>query len=110
MSFAEAETRANASVFKALANALAVHTPGVGPAVEFPVVFDAAGGVIDEFGVVAQVPQLAMQPVAYTALEEGMTLVIRKNDAAQTPIGSYVVRSVMPQAEGGWQRVTLARG
>ena len=110
MSFAAAETRTNASVFKHLANALAVHTPGVGSPVEFAAVFDPAGGIVDEFGVVSQVPQLTMQPAAFSTLEDGMALVIRKNDAAQTPIGSYTVRSVVPLAEGGFQRVTLARG
>lgn len=109
MSFADVEARANASVFKALANALAVHTPGVGSPVEFAAVFDPAGGIVDEHGLVTQVPQLTMQPAAYSALSEGMALAIRQNNAAQTALGNYLVRSVVPLSEGGWQRVTLAR-
>lgn len=109
MSFAEAEARVNTSVFKTLRNAFAVYTPGVGSPVEFPVVFDPAGGVVDEYGVVAQVPQFTMQPASFSALEEGMALALRKNDAAETPIGTYLVRSVVPLSEGGWQRVSLAR-
>ena len=109
MSFADIEARANAKVFSTLANALATYTPGVGSSVEFPVVFDAAGAVVDDFGTVAQQPRFTMQPSAFSTLEEGMALAIRKNDAAQTNQGAYVVRSVLPLDEGGWQRVTLAR-
>lgn len=101
MSFADVEARANASVFKTLTNATATYTPAVGDPVSFGVVFDPAGAIIDDFGTVAQQPRFAMQPAAFTALEEGMVLAIRSVD--------YQVRSVVPLDEGGWQRVTLAR-
>ena len=109
MSFADLEARTNASVYKALANALAVYTPAVGQPTEFPVVFDPASGFVDEFGAVTQMPRLTMQPVAFSTLEEGMALALRKSNVAQTALGNYTVRSVVPLDEGGWQRVTLAR-
>lgn len=108
MSFADVEARANASVFKALANALAVFTPDVGEPVEFPVVFDAAGQALDEIGVVTVQPQLQMQPAAFSALEEGMTLAIRA-DVPDSVGAPYIVRTVAPLDEGGRQRVFLAR-
>lgn len=98
----------NASVYKSLKNANATFTPGVGAPTTFPVVFDAAGGVIDEFGVSTTQPMLTMQPAEFSTLEEGMELSIAKNDQAATPVGNFRVRSVVPLDEGGWQRVTLA--
>jgi hypothetical protein len=101
MSFADVEARMNASVFRTLTNASAVYTPAVGDPVTFPVVFDPAGGLVDEFGTIAQMPRFTMQPAELSNLEEGMVLSIRS--------ASYTVRSVVPLDEGGWQRVTLAR-
>jgi hypothetical protein len=98
MSFDTVEARANASVFKTLANAQATYTAG---GITFPIVFDQAGGLVDEFGVATQQPSFTMQPAALSTLEEGMVLAIRS--------GNYQVRSVVPLNEGGWQRVTLAR-
>lgn len=101
MSFETIEARANASVFKTLTNARAFYTPVVGDPVSFPIVFDPAGGLVDEFGIVAQIPRFTMQPAEFSTLEEGMAVSIRS-------VG-YVVRSVVPLDEGGWQRVTLAK-
>ena len=101
MSFAAIEARASSSIFKLLANAEATYTPGVGDSVVFPVVFDSAGAVIDEFGTVAQMPRFTMQPSAFSSIAEGMALTLRGSP--------YKVRSVVPLDEGGWQRVTLAQ-
>lgn len=109
MSFADVETRMNASVYKSLKNALATFTPGVGDPTVFPVVFDAAGGLIDEFGVSTTQPMLTMEPAAFSTLEEGMSLSIAKNDKLATPVGNFKVRSVVPLDEGGWQRAMLVR-
>lgn len=98
MSFDVIEARATASVFKTLANAQATYTAG---GVTFPVVFDQAGGLVDEFGVATQQPSFTMQPASFSSLAEGMALVVRGVN--------FSVRSVVPLNEGGWQRVTLAR-
>lgn len=101
MSFAAIEARATAGVFRRLANAQATYTPPVGPAVTFAVVFDAAMGVVDEFGAQTVQPTLLMQPSACPQLA---------TDAALQIAGvSYRVRTLTPQAEGGMQRAMLAR-
>ena len=97
MSFADQEARVNASVFARLTNADA--TPPVGD--PFPVVFDSAQAYIDDNGVQTLKPVLHMQPSALLTLEQGMQLTI-----ASQP---YLVRSIEPLAEGGLQRVVLAR-
>jgi hypothetical protein len=109
MSFADVEARVNASIFAKLANARATYTPA-GPAlpVEFPVVFDAAGGLVDEVGVVTQAPHFTMAPAALSNMEEGMALSIRA-DITGAPSAAYVVRQVIPLDEGGRQRVVLSR-
>lgn len=109
MSFADTEARLNAKVFGTFANAEATYTPGAGEPVVFAVVFDPAGGFIDELGTVSQAPTFTMQPSGYTDLEEGMALSIAGNGEAATAFGNYIVRSVVPVYEGGMQRVTLAR-
>lgn len=101
MSFAAIEARATASIFKVLANAEAIYTPEEGEPIIFPIVFDAAMGVIDDLGVQTLAPSFDMQPAAFAGLEEGLILSIRGN--------SYRVRSVTPLAEGGYQRVALAK-
>ena len=101
MSFDAIEARANAAVFRKLANAEATYIPQGGDPLTFPVVFDAAGGVVDEYGTVAQMPRFTMQPASFSTLEEGMVLTVRGSP--------YAVRSVVPLDEGGWQRVMLAK-
>lgn len=110
MSFADIESRMNASVYKSLKNASATYTPGIGSPTTFPIVFDAAGGFVDGLGVSTQQPYFSMEPAAFSTLEEGMALTIAKNDKLATPVGSFKVRSVVPLDEGGWQRVMLTRG
>ncbi|HOF29441.1 MAG TPA: hypothetical protein PK441_01235 [Burkholderiaceae bacterium] len=101
MSFEAIEAQVNAAVFGALTNATATYTPGVGDPVVFPVVFDPAGSVINEFGLVTQQPSFTMQPAAFAALATNMVVSLRGVD--------YAVRSVLPLDEGGWQRVQLAK-
>lgn len=101
MAFDAVEARVNASVYKTLTNARATYTPAVGDPVEFPVVFDPAGSVVNEYGVVTQQPMFTMQPAEFVALAPDMALVLRGT--------TYTVRSVLPLDEGGWQRVQLAK-
>lgn len=106
MSFADVEARTNASVFKALVNAIATYTPDVGDPVSFDIVFDKAG-VVDPLGIATGQPLFQMPSAAFAALEEGMRLMIRSKVAGASDVG-YQVRSVLPLDEGLRQRVTLA--
>lgn len=101
MSFAAIEARATASVFARLANAQATHTPAGGSTITFPVVFDAAMGVVDELGAQTIQPALLMRPSACPQLAT--------DSALQIAGVTYRVRTLTPQAEGGMQRATLAR-
>ncbi len=101
MSFDAIEAQVNATVFAALTNATATYTPAVGDPVAFPVVFDPAGSVVNEYNVVTQHPSFTMQPAAFGGLATNMVVSLRGTD--------YTVRSVLPLDEGGWQRVQLAK-
>lgn len=96
MGFESLEARVTGTVFGAMANASAF----AGPSDSFPVVFDEAGGLVDEQGIVTLAPSFKMQPSAHV-VTTGQTLTIRGVD--------YVVRSVQRLDEGNWQRVDLAR-
>lgn len=98
MSFADLEAKVNSAVFGKLANAMA--TPAVGD--PFPVVFDAAQGLVTPEGYIDRQPSLEMQPSALPALAEGDVLTINA--------ATYTVRGIVPLDEGGRQRVTLAIG
>lgn len=101
MNFAAAESRMNASVFKCLANAEAQYRSRSGEVLAFPIVFDAAMGFVDGIGVETLAPGFSVQREVFPALPDGAILQIRGD--------SYIVRSAMPQAEGGAIRVQLAR-
>lgn len=105
--FAALETRVNAAVFSKLTNATADFTPAIGspvPGVE--VVFDAARATEDEeTGVIIQRPELSMPPGSVPGLAVDDTLSISGAFGA----GSYVVRRVLPVAEGGWLKLVLAK-
>lgn len=97
MGFEALEAKVNAAVFGKLANAIA--TPLVGD--PFPIVFDAAQGFIsDQTGEIQREPSFTMRPGAASVVAD-QPLTINAT--------SYVVRSVVPLDEGGWQRVNLAR-
>lgn len=110
MSFADVEARTNASVFRALVNAIAVYTP-TPPAepVAVDVVFDKAGGYIEGMGgVVTQAPMLQIPAASLLTPEEGMRLSIRYDTAGAAAM-EYLVRSVETLDEGLRRRVVLAR-
>lgn len=94
--FDAVEARANASIFKLLANATA--TPPLGD--PFGIVFDPAGSVVNDIGVVEQRPMFEAPTTAVATLEEGMQVTIRS--------ATYLVRQVLPLDEGLRQRVILA--
>lgn len=96
MSFADVEARVNASVFKKLANAVA--TPAIGS--PFDIVFDAAGSVVDDLGVVVQTPMFEVPTVAVASLSDGSDLTIGG--------APYRVRQKLPLDEGLRTRVILA--
>jgi hypothetical protein len=95
MSFADLEAKVNNAVFGKLSNAMA--TPSVGD--PFPVVFDAAQGMVSSDGYVTREPSLEMQPAEHPSLAEGDSLTINS-------VG-YKVRAILPLDEGGRQRVAL---
>lgn len=101
MNFAAIEARANASVFKLLANATASYYTRSGEARDFPIVFDAAMGFVDGIGVETLAPGFTVQREAFPDLPDGTVLHIKG--------GQYLIRSAIPQAEGGSLRVQLAR-
>ena len=110
MSFADAEVRATAAVFGRLVNASAsfahvgIITPVVGN-----VVFDSALAYVDEAGVVSNRPALMMTPDVAPLTAEGDSVSLTSLAEGAAALGTYRVRSVLPQAEGGMQRVTLAK-
>jgi hypothetical protein len=109
MSFADVEARANASIFAKLVNALATYTPAPPAApIEASVVFDPAGGLIDELGVVTQAPMFQIPATSNLTPEDGMALSIRLDKTGAADV-DYLVRSVVTLDEGGRRRVVLAR-
>jgi hypothetical protein len=110
VSFADIEARATAAVFGRLVNAQAsfLHTGEVDPVVG-NVVFDAAMAVVDDYGVVTKRPALLMTADVAPLTAQGDAVTLISLAATSSPFGSYVVRSVLPQAEGGMQRVDLAK-
>lgn len=111
MSFADAEARATTAVFGRLVNASAsfLHA-GVGTPVVGNVVFDPALAYVDDMGTVANRPALLMTPDVAPLTAEGDSVTLTGLSVAATAHGTYKVRTVQPQAEGGMQRVTLAKG
>ena len=105
ISFGALEERANAAVFRALANA-SMALPGQADMVR--VVFDAANGQEDDMGVQTLQPALRLRPALAACVGEGDVLSI-VTDAQPQHDGTYTVRSVTPRAEGGIARVMLAR-
>lgn len=101
--FAWLEQRVNRALHKHLTNAIATWTPaGGGDSVDTAVIFDRARGEVDENGVVVHQPTLDLLDVAaWPAVREGDDITI---DGA-----SYVVRSVVPDGDGGLLTITLAR-
>jgi hypothetical protein len=110
MSFASAEARATAAIFRRFPNAQAsfLHTGVITPVVG-NVVFDAAYAVVDEFDVVVNRPALLKTPDVAPLTAEGDSITLTRLDDAATALGVYKVRAVLPVAEGGYQRVTLAK-
>jgi len=110
VTFADIEARATAAVFRRLVNAQAsfVHTGILVPVVG-NVVFDPALAHVDDYGVVTNRPALMMTPDVAPLTAEGDTVTLGRLDQAATALGVYKVRSVLLQAEGGMQRVTLAK-
>ncbi|MGK2897211.1 MAG: hypothetical protein ACSLE9_00790 [Burkholderiaceae bacterium] len=110
MSFADAEARATAAVFGRLVNASAsfahvgIVTPVVGN-----VVFDSALAYVDEHGVVSNRPALMMTPDVAPLTAEGDSVTLTSLAESALALGTFKVRSVLPQAEGGMQRVALAK-
>lgn len=111
MSFADTEARATAAIFRRLPNARAsFQHAGVITPVVANVVFDPAFSAVDEFDVVVNRPALLMTPDSAPLTAEGDTIALTRLDEAATALGTYKVRAVLPQAEGGMQRLTLAKG
>lgn len=111
MSFADVEARTTASVFARLANVQAsfVHA-GESEPVVVTGVFDAAAAVVDEFGAVAGRPVLQLRAGVAPLAAEGDAVTITSLAQGSAALGAYTVRAVLPQAEGGWRRVVLAKG
>lgn len=101
MNFAAVEARANASVFKHLANATASFYTLSGEVQSFPVVFDAAMGFVDGIGVETLAPGFTVQWDLLPELPCDVILEIRGVE--------YRVRGQIQRAEGGLARVPLAR-
>ncbi len=111
MSFADIEARATAAVFRRFPNAVASIThAGVPTPVQANVVFDAALGMVDEYGVIVNRPAMLMTPDVAPLTAEGDSLMLTRLDAASTALGTYKVRGVVPLAEGGMRRVALVKG
>jgi hypothetical protein len=110
MSFANSEARVTAAIFRRFPNARAsiLHT-GVMIPVLANVVFDSALGMVDEFGVIVNRPGLLMTPDAAPQIAEGDTVTLTRLDSMATALGAYKVRAVVQMAEGGMQRVALAK-
>ncbi len=107
MSFADIEARVTAAVFRQLVNATAT-IPTEGDPVVASVVFDAALGTIDDLGVQTLQPSFMATADVAVLMHEGDTITM---DAPPLSINaaSYLVRGVVPQAEGAMSRVILAR-
>lgn len=103
MSFATREARANAAVFKHLANARATLTPAGGsPGSEVPVILDPARGVVDADGAITYQPVLDVQASHWPAVSDG-------DGVAVVGGASYRVRSVLAEGDSAIVTVTLAR-
>jgi len=111
MSFADTERRATAAIFRRFPNAQASfqHAAVITPVVA-NVVFDPALAMVDEFEVMVNRPALLMTPDAAPLTAEGDAVTLTRLDSGNTALGTYRVRAVQPLAEGGMQRVTLAKG
>jgi len=112
VSFADAENRATAAVFRRFPNATAsfAHVGVITPVVA-NVVFDPALAVVDaDLGVVVNRPALLMTPDAAPLTAEGDSVTLTRLTGAAEALGTYKVRAVLPIGEGGMQRVTLAKG
>ena len=102
MTFAAIEARTTAAAFRRLVNAQCAF-PG---ALSGGVVFDAAGLIED--GVQTTQPSFLMQHSVAPLTAEGDDLVINAPELNLVS-AAFRVRSVVPIAEGGMQRVTLAK-
>lgn len=110
MSFADIEARATRAVFGRLVNAEAsFQHAGVAEPVLGKVVFDPAMAVVDGFGVVTNRPAMLMTPDVAPLTAEGDMVTLTSLAATPVAWGAHVVRSVLPHAEGGMQRVDLAK-
>lgn len=111
MSFADVEAKVTTSVFSRLVNAEAsfLHAGGDPDPVVVRGVFDAAAGVVDEFGAIAGRPVLQLPASAAPLAAEGDAVTITSLAQGAAVLGTYTVRAVLPQAEGGWRRVVLAK-
>lgn len=109
MSFADIESRTTAAVFGRLVNASAsfLHTGDVDPVVG-NVVFDPALSYVDDMGVVSNRPALMKTADLAPLTAAGDAVTLTSLSEAAPALGSYTVRSVLPQAEGGMQRIVLA--
>lgn len=112
MPFADTEARATAAVFRRLVNAQATitHTGVVTPVV-CDVVFDPARTVVDSsLSVIANRPEITMTPDVAPLTAEGDTVALTRtvNDVPVS-LGTYKVRAVLRQAEGGLQHVELVK-
>ena len=110
MSFAHIEARATAAIFRRFPNAQASFVHAGPVTVVGHVVFDPAYAVVDEFDVVVNQPVLLKTPDVAPLTAEGDLITLTRLDDASTALGTYKVRAVLPVAEGGYQRVTLAKG
>jgi hypothetical protein len=110
MSFADTEARATAAIFRRFPNASASFVHGLITPVVGNVVFDPAYSTVDQFGVVVNQPVLLKTPDVAPLTAEGDSITLTQLDDAATALGTYKVRAVLPVAEGGYQRVTLAKG
>lgn len=110
MSFADIESRATAAVIGRMVNASAsfLHAGDVVPVVG-NVVFDPALSYVDDMGVVSNRPALLKTPDVAPLTAEGDAITLTSLGEAGTVFGTYKVRSLQPQAEGGLQRLVLAK-
>jgi hypothetical protein len=111
VTFADIEARATAAVFRRVVNAQAsfLHTGVLTPVVG-NVVFDPALAHVDDYGTVSNRPALMMTPDVAPLTAEGDAVTLTSLADSGAVLGTYTVRAVLPQAEGGMQRVTLAKG
>lgn len=91
---------------------VATRTPaGGGGATAGNVILDGPGAVLDS-GVITDAPTALIPATQWSGVAEGDAVVVDAGDLPATQMalaGSYVVRQVLPEADGATVRLVLAR-